>query len=281
MTTAPDWQTRVGDVWAAEWRRTDRSFAALSRQLDAAIHALAPNAGRAVDLGCGAGATSLALAAARPELEILGVDLSAALVAVAQERAAERGLDNLRFVAGMVPQALEPHSPLDLAVSRHGVMFFDDPLAAFRGIAAALRPGAPLIFSCFRAAADNPWASETIASLGGRLDSPAGYAPGPFAFADRDMVHELLVDAGLARISIAPADYLYRAGEGADPAADAADFFRCIGPVSRTIAAASEADRPALLERLRVVLSQHVVGDAVEFPAAAWIVTAYAQGSGK
>ncbi|MCD2314978.1 class I SAM-dependent methyltransferase [Sphingomonas sp. IC-11] len=281
MTAAPEWQTRVGDVWAAEWRRTDRSFAALSQLLDAAILAVAPDAGRAADLGCGAGVTSLALAAARPRLEIMGVDLSAALVAVAQERAAQHGLDNLRFVTGMVPQVLAPHAPFDLAVSRHGVMFFDDPVAAFRGIAAALRPGAPLVFSCFRSGAENPWASRTIAALGGRLDAPAGYAPGPFAFADREMVHQLLSDAGFADISVTPADYPYRAGEGTDPAADAADFFRRIGPVSRAIAEASEADRPALLERLRVVLAEQVAGDVLEFPAAAWIVTARAQGRGQ
>lgn len=276
MTAAPEWQTRVGDVWAAEWRRTDRSFAALSQQLDAAILAVAPEAGRAVDLGCGAGITSLALAAARPGLEILGVDLSAALVAVAQERAAQHGFDNLRFVTGMVPQALAPHAPFDLAVSRHGVMFFDDPVAAFRGIAAALRPGAPLVFSCFRSGAENPWAARTVAALGGRLDAPVGYAPGPFALADRNMVRQLLADAGFNDISITPADYLYRAGEGTDPASDAADFFRRIGPVSRAIAEASEADRPALLERLRVVLADQVAGDVLEFPAAAWIVTARA-----
>ena len=281
MTAAPEWINRVGDIWAAEWRRTDRSFAALSRQLDAAILAVAPDAGRAVDLGCGAGATSLALAAARPGLDILGVDLSAALIAVAQERADQQACDNLRFVTGMVPQALADEAPFDLAVSRHGVMFFDDPAAAFRGIAAALRPGASLVFSCFRAAAENDWASRTVTAIGGQLDSPTGYAPGPFAFADRDMMQRLLLDAGFTRISIAPVDYRYRAGQGADPVADALDFFRRIGPVSRAIANTAEADRPALLERLRVVLSEQVVGDAVEFPAAAWIVTAYAQGRGQ
>ncbi|WP_231731730.1 class I SAM-dependent methyltransferase [Sphingomonas sp. CCH5-D11] len=278
MTAAPDWQTRVGDVWAAEWRRTDRSFAALSRQLDAAILALAPETGHAVDLGCGAGVTSLALAAARPGLDILGVDLSAALIAVAQERAAQHGLDNLRFATGMVPQALDAHAPFDLAVSRHGVMFFDDPAAAFRGIAAALSPGAPLVFSCFRAAAENPWASRTIAAIGGRLDSPIGYAPGPFAFADPDRVERLLLDAGFVDVALTPTDYLYRAGEGRDAASDAADFFRRIGPVSRALAEAADADRPALLERLRVVLAEQVTGEVLDFPAAAWIVTAHARG---
>ena len=88
MTTARDWTGRVGDSWAAEWRRTDRSFAALSTLLDPAILAAAPiGNGRAVDLGCGAGTTSIALATARPELTVVGIDLSADLVRIATTRA--------------------------------------------------------------------------------------------------------------------------------------------------------------------------------------------------
>jgi SAM-dependent methyltransferase len=278
MTTAPDWQTRVGDIWAAEWRRTDRSFADLARHLDAAILVVAPDTGRAADLGCGAGATSLALAAARPDITIHGFDLSDALVVVARERASAEGRTNLIFSTGAVPDALAAAAPFDLAFSRHGVMFFDDPAAAFAGIAAALRPGAPLVFSCFRTPAENSWASHTIATLGGRLDPPAGYAPGPFAFADPDVINRLLGAAGFVDISVAAADYTYRAGEGTDPATDATDFFRRIGPVSRILAESPDADRPALLARLRVILAEQVTGEVLDFPAAAWIVTARAQG---
>jgi SAM-dependent methyltransferase len=281
MTAAPEWQTRVGDVWASEWRRTDRSFADLARQLDAAILAVAPETGTAADLGCGAGATSLALAAARPALAVHGIDLSGALVSVARDRATEQGVTTASFSVGAVPDALAPHAPLDLAVSRHGVMFFDDPAAAFQGIAAALRPGAALVFSCFRSPRENPWASETIAAVGGRLDPPAGYAPGPFALADRAVIERLLGDAGFTDVSIVPADYTYHAGAGAEPAADGADFFRHIGPVSKIVAAASVADRPALLDRLRDVLAAQVTGDVLDFPAAAWLVTARAKGRGQ
>lgn len=278
MTTASDWQARVGDVWAAEWRRTDRSFADLSHQLDAAILAVAPSTGIVADLGSGAGATSLALAAARPGLQVHGIDLSPSLTAVATERAANRGLRNVAFAVGAVPGALAALGPLDLAVSRHGVMFFDDPVAAFRGIAARLRPGAPLVFSCFRAPAENMWASLPVAALGGVFDPSGAYAPGPFAFADRNRITRLLGDAGFVDVAIAPADFGYRAGAGADPVADAADYFACIGPVARRLADADEAARPALLDRLRVVLADQVRGDVLDFPAAAWIVTARAAG---
>lgn len=281
MTTAPDWQARVGDVWAAEWRRTDRSFADLARQLDAAILAVAPTQGRVADLGCGAGATSLSLAAARPQLDVYGVDLSAPLIDVARSRAAEEGLPNLSFAVGAVPEALQAHQPFDLAVSRHGVMFFDDPIGAFRGIAAALKPGAPLVFSCFRSSQENAWASRTIAAIGGRLDPPGDYAPGPFAFADPAVIRRILTGAGFDDPSIVAANYAYHAGAGPDPAADGASFFQRIGPVSRTIAEASDADRPALLSRLHAVLAEQVSGNALDFPAAAWLVTARVSGRGQ
>ena len=276
MTTAPDWQTRVGDVWAAEWRRTDRSLADLARHLDAAIRMVAPDTGRAVDLGSGAGATSLALAAARPRLAVYGLDLSPALVAVAARRASERGIGNASFAVGAVPAALAPGEAVDLAVSRHGVMFFDDPRAAFRGIASALAPGAPLVFSCFRTPAENDWAAALTDTLGIRPDRPAGYAPGPFAFADAAFVEALLAAAGFTDIAITPADFVYRAGAGAHAAEDALGFFTRIGPAARALAAASPADRPAMMARLRAMLSERVHAEAVDFAGAAWLVSARA-----
>src|SRR5690242_17548636 len=100
MTEARDWAGRVGDTWAAEWQRTDRSFGDLAARLNAAILAVAPDTGRALDIGCGAGATSLALAAARPRLQVTGADLSVEMLAVARARAAAHA--NLDFVAGDV-----------------------------------------------------------------------------------------------------------------------------------------------------------------------------------
>ena len=94
MTNAAEWTGPVGDVWSREWRRTDRSFAELDPVLDAAIAAAAPDSGRALDIGCGAGRTSLALVASRPSLSVTGLDLSPALIAIARERAGDdRQLD--------------------------------------------------------------------------------------------------------------------------------------------------------------------------------------------
>jgi len=271
MVSTDEWTGRTGDVWADEWRRTDRSFAGLSDRLNAAILAAAPPSGQAIDLGCGAGGTSIALAEARPDLAVTGFDISAGLIAVARRRG--DGIANLCFDVADTA-ALDPATSADLLVSRHGIMFFPDPVAAFATIRAASRPGARLVFSCFRDRASNPWALLGDALTGAAAPLPSGYAPGPFGFADRAFVSDMLAQAGWTNAAAASVDFDYIAGQGIDPIADAADFFTRIGPVARAIADQPADRRPALVERLTDLLASHRTGDTVAFPAAAWVWTA-------
>ena len=138
MTNAMDWKGVAGRSWADEWRRTDRSFGPLTAQLMARI---AQEPGRRVlDIGCGAGELSLGIAAARPDAEVRGMDISPELLAAANGRA---NLPNVRFELADASQWSDPAFVPDLMVSRHGVMFFDDPAAAFAaGRAAAARAAA-------------------------------------------------------------------------------------------------------------------------------------------
>lgn len=271
MFSTDEWTGRTGDVWADEWRRTDRSFDGLSERLNAAILARAPASGRAVDLGCGAGGTAIALAERRPDLAITGLDVSSGLIAVARQRGA--GIANLRFDVADTA-ALDPATDADLLMSRHGVMFYPDPVAAFATIRAASRPGAKLVFSCFRDREANPWALLGDDLIGAAAPLPPGYVPGPFAFADRPFVAALLSQSGWTDVAAEPVDYHYVAGQGDDPVADAADFFGRIGPVARTIAEQPADRRAALFDRLKDLLAPAVTGDKVAFPAAAWIWTA-------
>lgn len=271
---ASEWAGPVGDVWAAEWQRTDRSFADLAPYLNAAALAAAIEieAHTIVDIGCGAGATSLALAAALPAADITGIDISPDLTAVAATRAAN--VPNLRFATGPVETLLAGHAPVDLFVSRHGVMFFPDPAAAFATLRAAAAPAGRIVFSCFRAASLNPWASEIGAEIGVPLPPSDGYAPGPFAFADPAFVRPLLAAAGWGAIEATPVDYHYRAGAGPDPVADALDLLSRIGPTARALAAADPSARSGMLSRMATVLERYRSGDIVDFPAAAWLWSA-------
>lgn len=278
MTSASEWAGTVGGAWASEWQRTDRSFAGLAPHLDAAIRAAAGDSPRViVDVGCGAGATSLATAAAFPQAQIVGIDLSPELTAAATQRAT--GLGNLSFVTSPVEQAVAALAPVDLFVSRHGVMFFADPVAGFAALRQAAAPGASLVFSCFRAPSLNPWASEVSeAVLGAPLAPAQGYAPGPFAFADPAFVTSILEQSGWQPLGNEPVDYLHRTGEGADAVTDALAFFERIGPAARALRELDPDQRPAALDRLAAVLARYRVGNVVDFPAAAWLWSARAKG---
>lgn len=276
MTTALDWQGQTGTSWADEWRRTDRSFAPLTGRLLERI-AEEPG-GRVLDIGCGAGELAIEIASARPQATVLGLDISPQLVASAKGRST---CSNTRFALGDAANWTEPAFAPDLLVSRHGVMFFSDPAAAFAHLARVSAPGARLVFSCFRAAALNGWASEIgrlLASVQGSpppsdARAPDPHAPGPFAFADPEHVEDVLSE-GWQDIGFEPVDFAYVAGAGDDPVADAMAYFRRIGPFAAALRALPDEARGELGEALRSMLAAHVADGRVVFSGAAWIVSA-------
>ena len=274
MTGATEWRGAVGDVWADEWRRTDRAFAELSASLDAAILAAAPSGSfRALDIGCGAGQTALTLAAARPDAAVLGIELSPAMVAVARERGATIG--NAAFDAGDVVALAQRRGPFDLLCSRHGVMFFPDPPRAFAAFHEATGRDGRLVFSCFADPALNAFAQP----LAQALDLPppvAGAAPGPFAFADPDRVASLLSDAGWRGLERRRLDFSYRVGAGAAPVDDAVAFLSRIGPAAAAMRETDTERREGLRDRLRNFLTGYATPNAVDLPASAWLWSAVA-----
>lgn len=274
----PDWAGTSGDIWARRWRDTDRALAGVAAALDRAILDAAPEgAFRALDVGCGPGTTSLALAQRRADAAILGCDLSAALAAIAAERAA--GLPNVRFVAEDAEQAARRNGPFDLIYSRHGVMFFGDPVQALRTLREAA-PGGRLVFSCFRSWDENPWAGEIASAAAGRTLPPPGREPSGFAFADPAHVREILEGAGWVEAEPEPVDFSYIAGEGPEAVGQALDFLAELGPAARVLESMDGADRGAALERMREAIAKHQRDGRVTFPSAAWIWRARSRDDG-
>jgi SAM-dependent methyltransferase len=270
MTDAFEWQGRVGEAWAEEWRRTDRTLAPVQEAL---LESLLPRLGPApavLDIGCGAGSLCLALAAARPDAQVTGIDLSEALIAVARERAAGRAAFEVADAAAWTPAG---GGRFDALLSRHGVMFFDDPVAAFAHLRTLAAPGAPLVFSCFRARDENPWAAELLPIVQ-RFNPDAAAAPlpdkGPFAFADPGRIAAILAAAGFGAAEIAPLDFAFVAGEGVD---DALAYFGRIGPFAALLRELDEARRAEARAMLADVAARHVEAGEVRFRAAAWIVS--------
>lgn len=269
MTTEQDWRAQVGRSWAQNYALTDRSFTGLTQVL---LDRAAPLVGRSVlDVGCGAGELSLALARQNPEAQVLGVDISPDLIAVAQARAA--GIANASFVEADAGAAQDTGFAADLVVSRHGVMFFPDPVRAFANIRGGAGQGARLLFSCFRAPAENDWAAG-LARLLGLAPSPDPRAPGPFAFADAPYVQGLLTAAGWRDPALEAVDFAYVAGAGEDPVEDALGLFRRIGPAASHLRELAGAPLEAAEARIREWLERHRSGNLVAMAGAAWIVTA-------
>ncbi len=274
MTGAQEWQGRVGQNWAAEWERTDRSFAALTPHLLRAIEA-EPGT-RIVDIGCGAGELSIAVAKARPAANVTGIDISEDLIKAARGRAESVPSLTLEVADASVWQSNA--GPVELFVSRHGVMFFDNPPAAFNHFSEIAAPGARMVFSCFRGAAENAWAAEIARLLPSSTPSaPATFAPGPFAFADPDHVRTCL--KGWRDIQFESLDFAYVVGSGTNPVVDALSFFSRIGPAAAAIRTLPDQARAAFERGLLELVQSRHVGGRVCFPAAAWLVTATADNS--
>lgn len=269
-STTPDWAAHSGDAWTRRWRDIDIALSELGTMLDAALAKAAP-AGPfdAFDIGCGAGSTSAQLLIARPEARIVACDLSPSLIRLAQDRFADRAA--IRFILGDAPLVAAREGPFDLVYSRHGVMFFDDPAAAFRAFNRACRPGATLLFTCFQSWRSNPWASELANAAAGQPVPVPGREPSGFAFSDTGYVRDLLGSAGWVDAQVRPIPFVYVAGTGEVAVDRALDFLSEIGPAARVLESLPPADRPSALDRMRRLLEGRRSGDGVEFEASAWL----------
>jgi SAM-dependent methyltransferase len=263
----PQWASASGDAWARRWRNTDAALDPISPYLLAAIAATTPvGRFRAFEIGCGPGSTTIAVADAFPEARITACDISPSLAAIASERLA--GDDDVRVLVADAEIAAASEGPFDLLFSRHGVMFFADPVRAFTALRNASDLGGALIFSCFQAWDLNPWASELAAAAAGRELPRPGREPSGFAFADRAYVREILGSSGWHEAEPQAISFRYFAGHDPD---EAMAFLLDIGPASRIIESMPAADRAAAIGRMRKVIDLHFDGTAVEFPAAAWV----------
>ncbi len=266
-----EWQGSSGETWAAQWRRTDRSFARLTERLLERTREFSFN--DVLDVGCGAGELSLAIARGRPDVTVTGVDVSPQLVAAARERGAHLG--NVRFVlCDAAEWSCDSDNAPDMLVSRHGVMFFDDPPAAFGNLARQAQPGSSLMFSCFREVPQNPFFTEILRLLPEPPTPADPTAPGPFAFAEQDWVTSILRSGGWDHIAFERFDFPMIAGTGENAVDEAVTYFSLIGPAAR---AASEMDDDAkarFLARVRELCERHCHEGIVALAAAAWIVSA-------
>jgi len=267
------WDGSGGKHWVAEQARYDRINGGFGDRL---VEVLSPQSGeRVLDVGCGNGAMSLAIGPlVAPEGSVLGLDLSGPMLKTATARAGRAGLTNVSFERGDAQVYPLPDAGFDGIVSRFGVMFFDDPQAAFANLARALRAGGRLVFACWQELGANEWLMVPAGAALAHVPMPdlgEPGRPGPFSLADPDRVRSILEGVGLTDVGL--------------------DDFRCPMPMGSTVedtvafmqgtdmAAALMADvredvAAAAWEAVGEALAPYAGPDGVVLGGAAWIVTA-------
>ena len=275
------WNGDTGRKWVAGQERLDSGFRPFTAAL---IERAAPRPGeRVIDIGCGCGELSLAMAGLLgAEGRILAVDVSRPM------------LDHARSRAGLVPggqaaiewqeadAAATPFEPgvFDLLASRFGVMFFSDPVGAFRNLRRALRPGGRLAMICWRPMPENPWVAVPRAAMLRVLPAPAPMppdAPGPFAFADAARVGAILAEAGFAEIASITVDAPLETVGGSTKDAEleaAVQFAVEAGPASALLRDVDAATRERAVGMVREALRDRAQGGRPSLDAACWVYTA-------
>jgi SAM-dependent methyltransferase len=269
---AEAWDGAEGQHWAAHHARFDATIAP-HHQLLMAAAAVAPGE-RVLDIGCGNGLTSRdAARAAGPSGSVVGVDLSGPMLARAEQLTKEEGLDNVRFEQGDAQVHRFEPGAYDLAMSRFGVMFFLDPVAAFANIASALRSGGRLALLVWQSIEANEWISAMRAALavGRDLPVPPPGAPSPFSLADTDHARRVLTEAGFTDVGFTPSERPFHIGADVD---EAYEFVSGLVVIQFLLQDLDDATRSRALDNLRATMADHKTADGIEFDSAAWVITA-------
>lgn len=258
------WNAAAGDSWVAEQDHMDVQLAPLGQAVLAALGITAGE--RVLDVGCGAGTTTASIA--KLGAKATGTDISAPLIARAKERYPE-----CEFILG--DAQTHAFTGFDAVFSRFGVMFFNDPVAAFANLGRAVAPKGRIGFVCWRTMRENPTFTIPLAAAataGLPLPEPGDpHAPGPCAFADRDRLESILRDAGWSSISIAAHDEMV----GGNTLEESVHTAQRIGPLARLLREHPEF-RDRAIKAIREQLSAHIPGGdgKVVHSSATWIVTA-------
>jgi SAM-dependent methyltransferase len=269
---ATAWDGPDGEYWVAHQARFDASIAPHHAELMAAA-AIAPGE-RVLDIGCGNGRTSRDAARAAGEGgAVLGVDLSGPMLAKAEQLAKDEGIGNVRFEQADAQVYPFEAGVFDVVISRFGVMFFEDPVAAFTNIASGARSGGRLAMLVWQSPRANEWMSSIRAALamGRDLPVPPPGAPGPFALADTDNACRILTEAGFTEVAFASSEQPFNVGSDAD---DAFGFVSGLQPVLLMLEDLDEPTKAHALDNLRATVAAHETAAGVVFRSAAWVLTA-------
>lgn len=264
------WNGPGGRVWVEQQELLDHVLQPFESRL---VDVITPESGRVLDVGCGTGSTTLAIARRLGTANVTGVDISEPMLGLAKTRGQRTPHPPTFILADAQTYAFEP-AAFDAILSRFGVMFFEDPTRAFSNLHRAAKKGAALRFIAWRTAAENPFmttAERTAGPLLAALPPRRPDGPGQFAFGDRTRVEDILRSSGWSSIDIAPID-----ASCTMPESKLLDYVTKVGPVGRALSDLDEAARAPVVAALRAAFEPFVHGTEVRFDGACWLVQARA-----
>jgi SAM-dependent methyltransferase len=266
------WNGVAGRGWVEAQELLDQLFKPFEDLLVEAVSARSVS--RVLDVGCGTGSTTLAVARLLGAKDrCIGIDISDPMLAAARARAEREGAPASFIRANAQTHAFEPAS-FDMIISRFGVMFFDDSVRAFANLRRAARDDAGLRFIAWRSAVENPFmttAERAAAPLLPNLPARRPDAPGQFAFAEQRRVSRILEESGWAGIEIRPIDVACTL-----PEQELVRNVSRLGPLGRILHETDEQTRKEVLEAVRAAFDSYVHDAEVRFTAACWMVSARA-----
>lgn len=274
--TTPDqatiWNTTSGCAWVENQPLLDQLLEPFEDALMPAIRTGSND--HVLDVGCGTGGTTLAAARLLGDKgQCTGIDISEPMLAFARTRA-ERENVLAKFICADAQTYAFDASSFDTIISRFGVMFFADPIAAFANLRRGASKDANLCFIAWRGAADNPFmttAERAAAPLFPNIPPRNPEGPGQFAFADPQRVERILAQSGWTDIELQPLNVVCSM-----PEHELIGYFTRFGPLGQTLHQADEATRNRVISTVRAAFDPYVHGSEVRFDAGAWVVTARA-----
>jgi SAM-dependent methyltransferase len=265
------WSEEGGLSWVRDQQLFDLMLSPFNTELRQRLNLQSGE--RVLEIGCGFGSTALDLA--QSGASVHGVDISPPMIQRAQERARESDVETTFLVADAQEDPLG--GPYDAAVSRFGVMFFADPVQAFRNIASSMKPSGRLAFVCWQPLERNPWINAAVTVLRDLLDDPpvpaAADAPGPFAFADPDRTRAMLGEAGWVNIMFESYVVPIRLG-GENGIAGAVDHALSSSIARKLLALGTPSLRQSAAEILHEQFSGQATDGVVYATGSTWIFTA-------
>jgi SAM-dependent methyltransferase len=268
------WNEVAGPRWVGRQGAQEARNAEMLELLLAAAQAKPGE--RVLDIGCGTGVTTLPYAlAVGPAGHVTGADISRPMLDAAQQRIDASGVTNVTLLLSDAQVHAFPPAAFDLVTSRMGVMFFADPVVAFRNLMAAVKPGGRLCMAVWATLAENEhWKVPleiAVKHLGPPAPQPA-HAPGPHAFGDRDYLRGILTAAGFADVAIAPRHFHIHG----DTAAALAEHVGLFGAVQRLMdeKGADARTRQAIIKETETAFAAYAGSDGVRLPATFLLVTA-------